>query len=88
MRHARSYPAVKLLIRPVTPTGPVPVTTDGQVLSKAQSQSGVGSRLLPPTAAQHAHRATSAILTVRGPEGLYPLLVPARGTPQGEARAF
>jgi hypothetical protein len=36
MGHASVYLAVKLLIRPVAPAGPVPTATTGQVLSKAQ----------------------------------------------------
>jgi hypothetical protein len=42
------HTAVKLLIRPATPTGPGPVTTSGQVPSRARSQSNYGSHPRSP----------------------------------------
>lgn len=48
MGHAGDDPAVKLLIRPATPTGPGPVTTSGQVSPKAGCQFEYGSRSRSP----------------------------------------
>jgi hypothetical protein len=41
--------AVRLLIRPTSPAGPVPVTAGGQVRREARSQSAKGSRPRLPT---------------------------------------
>jgi len=64
MGHAQRSWAVMLLIRPATPTGPVPATTSGQVPMKARSHSVFESRPSSPTAAQQRCCAAQGILTV------------------------
>jgi predicted transcriptional regulator len=56
-----------------TPNGPGPVTTSGQVRTRATGQSLRGSRSWSPTTAQH-HQAALAILTVTAPAADHPAL--------------
>src|SRR4051794_27648921 len=69
--HASGNLAVKLLIRPTSPAGPVPATAVGQVPRKTRGQSEQGSRPLPPAVSSsllnrpgHAHRQHTELVAI------------------------
>ena len=79
--------AVKLLIRPTSPAGPVPAAAGGQVPSKARGQSEQGSRLPLPavTPGSVTEQTLNAGTTIAKDNGAMDFIANATGAIYAEA---